>query len=119
MILTCPECATGYFVDDAKIGPGGRTVRCKACGAQWRAALDSPLDLVITPEEGAVAAQPLVFGDLALEPNAADLPKAYRARVQGARKMREAAVAGAVWAGLAVLLTVMVGSAALFRVNVV
>ena len=37
MILTCPECATGYFVDDAQLRPGGRAVRCAACGARWTA----------------------------------------------------------------------------------
>src|ERR1700761_103974 len=37
MILTCPECATSYFVDDSKVAPGGRTVKCSNCGARWTA----------------------------------------------------------------------------------
>src|SRR4051812_17830148 len=37
MILTCPECATSYFVDDSRIGPAGRTVKCSHCGARWTA----------------------------------------------------------------------------------
>ena len=34
MILTCPECATSYFVDDSKV-PAGRQVKCSNCGARW------------------------------------------------------------------------------------
>src|SRR3569833_565954 len=37
MILTCPERATSYFVDDSRISPAGRTVKCSNCGARWTA----------------------------------------------------------------------------------
>src|ERR1700712_5101742 len=37
MILTCPECATSYFVDDSRIAAAGRTVKCSSCGARWTA----------------------------------------------------------------------------------
>src|SRR3954452_2285504 len=37
MILTCPECATSYFVDDSRISSAGRTVKCSNCGARWTA----------------------------------------------------------------------------------
>ena len=123
MILTCPECATGYFVDDAKIRPGGRTVRCAACGARWTAVAESPLELVSSPEEGAVAREtppPLPKED---EPLSAltgdDLPRAFRSRATNDKKVRQAAVTGAIWAGMAVLLLLVVGLAIVFRVDVV
>ena len=37
MILTCPECATSYFVDDGVIPDAGRTVKCASCHAKWKA----------------------------------------------------------------------------------
>lgn len=49
MILTCPDCATSYFVDEERIPRRGRTVRCSNCGARWRA----------TPD-GEIAAEPEV-----------------------------------------------------------
>jgi predicted Zn finger-like uncharacterized protein len=35
MIITCPSCATQFFVPDDKIGPHGRRVRCAKCAEQW------------------------------------------------------------------------------------
>ena len=35
MKLTCPSCAAAYDVADDAIGPNGRKVRCRACGASW------------------------------------------------------------------------------------
>lgn len=126
MILTCPECATSYFTPDESIGPNGRRVRCQACGHTWRAsAHDEPLELT-APAEESRAAEPPAFGrrdDLApealAEAPAPELPRAFRARAEHQRRMRRAAAAGAVWAGLACVFLGLLGAAWLFRVQVV
>ena len=50
MILTCPACATSYFIPDDVLGANGRKVRCKSCGEVWRASPDEPLELSVAPE---------------------------------------------------------------------
>jgi predicted Zn finger-like uncharacterized protein len=35
MLIVCPSCATSYMIDQAAVGPGGRTVRCARCKATW------------------------------------------------------------------------------------
>lgn len=49
MILTCPECATSYFVDDARVPKAGRTVKCSNCGAKWVALPEGPGEAEPTP----------------------------------------------------------------------
>lgn len=131
MILTCPDCATSYFVSDSSIPAEGRKVRCKSCGHVWKAVSEEPLDL--TPVDATPSTVvpggpggPAGFGKREDAPAAADealtapeLPKAYRARVEQQKRMRRAAVAGAVWGGVACLLLGLVGAAWLFRVEVV
>ncbi len=36
MIVTCEKCNTGYELDSAAIGAGGRMVKCSDCGHIWR-----------------------------------------------------------------------------------
>jgi predicted Zn finger-like uncharacterized protein len=123
MILTCPACATSYFVPDEAIGPNGRRVRCKACGHDWRATLeDEPLELSAAADEPVAEAG---FGkrdeapETLAETPAPELPRAFRAKAEQQRKMRRAATQGAVWAGLAVVFLALIGAAFAFRLPIV
>jgi predicted Zn finger-like uncharacterized protein len=121
MILTCPECATSYFVDETKIPTEGRLVKCAACGARWTAY--NEVEAEPAPEEAPVAAEveapeEVETADLA-EPESEDLPKAFRARQAEERKVREAATNGVVWAAMAGVLALLIAVAAVFRIEVV
>lgn len=122
MILTCPACATSYFVPDEAIGPNGRRVRCKSCGHDWRATLeDEPLELSAAEEpavEGGFGRRDETPESLAETP-APELPRAFRAKAEQQRKMRRAAAQGAVWAGLAVVFLSLIGAAFAFRLSIV
>lgn len=127
MILTCPDCATSYFVEETKIPSDGRTVKCTACGKRWLASSAPPeLELVEGGEDGAYGREPLPspleieFEEAPLSelPGEA-LPKVFRAKTDLSRRMREAVAVGIVWAGMAAVLAAVVGAAAVFRVDVV
>lgn len=118
MILTCPECATRYFVADDRIGPEGRTVRCASCGNKWTAKPEDPLDLAASPEEGALA---VGSGDETIdigEMSGDALPKAFRERAQTREKVREAATVGVVWASLIVILALIIGLVVVLRQDI-
>lgn len=127
MILTCPECATSYFVPDERLGPNGRRVRCQSCAHTWRAVAEEPLDLVVSTD-GAAAAEPSSAGfgrrdenapETLADAPAPELPRAFRARAEHQRRMRRVVAVGAVWAGLACIFLGLMGAAFLFRVQVV
>jgi predicted Zn finger-like uncharacterized protein len=42
MLIVCPNCATSYMIDQAAVGPAGRTVRCARCKASWVAGGPEP-----------------------------------------------------------------------------
>lgn len=48
MIITCPECATRYDVDDDRFQPDGRSVRCAACGESWFVPPPAPVEELIS-----------------------------------------------------------------------
>ncbi|WGM38987.1 DUF3426 domain-containing protein [Caulobacter sp. NIBR1757] len=122
MILTCPECATRYFVGDDQVGATGRTVKCKACGHRWTARAEPDLDLSISGEEGAIGVEP---STLTPEPAplvelpGEELPKVFRAKAQSERRVREAATTGIVWAGMTAMLIVLGIGAVVGRESVV
>lgn len=122
MILTCPECATRYFVGDDQVGASGRTVKCKACGHRWTARAEPDLDLSVSGEEGAVAVEPpTLTPDPAplVELPGEELPKVFRAKAQSERRVREAATTGIVWAGMTAMLIVLGVGAVIGRETVV
>ena len=123
MILTCPECATSYFAADSAIGEG-RVVRCSSCGVSWRVEAPQPLELTVDPEAGAFAAEPPSADEELFQTPPSELPgdvlpKAFRARAQADRRVREAAVQGAVWAGMGASLALVLVLAVVFRADVV
>ena len=126
MILTCPDCATRYFVADDRIGPSGRTVRCASCGRKWTATAEAPLDLAqpsahdeipfdpFDPFDPTNPTEPTQISDLSGD----ELPKVFRERAQTREKMREAATQGVVWAGMVGILAVLIGLAVVLRQDV-
>ena len=122
MILTCPSCATSYFTPDAAIGPGGRTVRCQSCKHTWRATLEEPLELSVSPpglEPTAFARRDEPEPESRAETAPPDRPRAFRARAEQQRRLRRAAAHGVVWAGIASGFAALLAAAWLFRVEVV
>src|SRR5690242_16227163 len=92
MILTCPECATGYFVEDDQIRATGRPVRCAACGHRWTAMPEGPLELVPAAADDGAPATELddPIGDDTVTLTGDDLPRAFRTRAEEEKRNRQA-----------------------------
>jgi predicted Zn finger-like uncharacterized protein len=126
MILTCPECATSYFVDDSRIAAAGRVVKCSNCGARWTAmpAGAEPAPAAAAPSAPAApvpapapAATPAV-DELVIEgPLAAEPP--FAPRRAAARPRREANGKVLVLAGSALAAAALIAMAIVFRAQVV
>ena len=130
MILTCPECASRYFVDDSKVGAAGRVVRCAACGTRWTARNEEALDLFEEPSVADLAGEPnLTALDGASNPAddpqtpvdqlpGEELPKVFRARADAERRLKEAKTTGVIWGGMVAVMLVILGCAYVFNMNV-
>lgn len=121
MILTCPECATRYFVGDEQVGPEGRTVRCASCGHRWTATGDVDLELFVDPEQGAFSRPPEpppVVETPVSELPGEELPKVFRAKAQTERRVREATATGVIWGGMAAFVSVTLLAALVFKTDV-
>jgi predicted Zn finger-like uncharacterized protein len=119
MILTCPECATSYHVDDARVPSTGRRVRCSSCGHRWLAGPDGPIveAASFAPEPEPLEAEPEapVEGAVAEEP-----PLVVRPVVRPpppSRAMGRSNVL--VWAGAAALAVALVAGVIVFREQIV
>ena len=120
MILTCPACATSYFVPDSAIPPSGRRVRCKSCGTDWRAqSEDAPLDLgevAVATAPGTGTSEEVSIEDAEITQ---PLPQAFRARAEQKRRTREAIRQGLAWGLTAVLVLLGLLAAYMWRDSIV
>jgi predicted Zn finger-like uncharacterized protein len=131
MILTCPECATRYFVPDGSVGPEGRTVRCASCANSWRAfpEAEGPLELDVSEEEAVAFTQEIEAQASATASGPEDvpvsalpgeeLPKVFRQKVKQRRENRRAAASGALWGLGAAGVVALLATIAVSRENVV
>jgi len=140
MILTCPECATSYFVDDSRIPEAGRTVKCASCGARWQAKRETaPIPTADDRPEPAAKpvhpgdAPPEEFADAAAEDveivavprEAEEFPRAAARRAAAAASANARDAGGdargkvAVLASAATLVVALVAGAIVLRSQVV
>lgn len=104
MIIVCPDCQTRYKTTAKAIGPNGRTVRCANCSSSW----------FVGAEEGDLTLDRLALEDIeasqhevvqqekknksVMKGNLSEQSKRSESVGRG-RKVDEAALAAAAWAG--------------------
>jgi predicted Zn finger-like uncharacterized protein len=124
MILTCPQCATRYQIEDSKFPAGGRNVRCAKCGKQWFQEPPAPEaepgvtatgeDIPPPPPPAQAAPAPPQPSPDALRRSVADAPaRSDAATTQKVRGERTAIAAG--WIGLAAILFLIVWGGVRYR----
>jgi len=128
MILTCPQCATRYFLPDAQVGREGRAVKCTACGTVWRVESVAEPEPEVEPEHEAPShhfepepeqAPPDPEEEFAAAAQRrAEILRQKKAEAE--RKQRQAAViTGAVWAGVAAAIALCLALGLILRIQVV
>ncbi len=114
MILSCPACATRYTIDEAQLGPSGRTVRCAACRNTWHAERPAgePIELPLT------SPVPDKVEDLQAV-KAEKLPLKYRAMVEDQKRIKALAAQGMIWGALGAAVVAVLALAFFLRVDIV
>jgi predicted Zn finger-like uncharacterized protein len=118
MILTCPECATSYFVDDSRISPAGRTVKCSNCGARWTALREGaePTQDEPPPQPAPAAESSTSVDELVVEGPDPPRPVPF---VRPTLTPPRRAATGKMLAGAAAVVAALVAGAVFFRAEVV
>ena len=116
MILSCPNCATKYTLNESQLGVRGRTVRCAACKTTWHAERpEKPIDLSFSDVK---KSEKETVEDLH-KVKAKKLPLKYRAILEDKKRMKALAAQGMVWGGMAAAFVMILALGVLLRVDIV
>jgi predicted Zn finger-like uncharacterized protein len=122
MILTCPECATSYFVDDSRVPTNGRAVKCSHCGAKWTAlpegaaaAAAGPASAPSAPRADLPPSEDIAFE---AEPEAKPIAAPIARRRPSAPPPKRQGGSALVWVVAAAVVVGLVGGLLVFRSEV-